>query len=148
MSPLRLGVRPDIALLALRLVFGAAFVVHGLPKILNPTGWLGHMVPGTPAWLAVVAAIAEFAGGIALVLGLLTPLFSFLIGCNMVVAIFIVKIPNGAKFVAMGPGPSFELELMYLAVALALLLVGPGSFSADALVFKGHRTSRSRRSRR
>ncbi len=148
MNPLRLGIRADIALLVLRLVFGAAFIEHGFPKIMNPIGWIGHMVPGTPPWLAVIAAAAEFVGGIALMLGLITPLFAFLIGCNMVVAIFIVAIPHGAKFVAKGPGPSFELELIYLAVALLLLLIGPGSYSADAVLFKGSAGSRPRRLRR
>ncbi len=146
MNPLRLGPRADIALLALRLVFGAAFVLHGLPKISHPTTWGAQMVPGAPPWLLAVSAVAEFAGGIALIIGFLTPLFSFLIACNMVVAIFFVKVPHGAVFISSAPTvKNFEVELIYLAVAFALLLMGPGRISLDATVFRPKSPTRSRR---
>jgi len=137
MTPQRLGARADVGLLLVRLVFGIAFVLHGLPKLHRPTSWASAMVPGTPPWLQAIAASAEFVGGAAIAVGALTPLFAFLIGCNMVVAIFLVQLPHGAPFVRTGPGASFELPAIYLATAFWLALVGPGAYSLDAALFKG-----------
>jgi putative oxidoreductase len=131
------------ALLALRLALGIAFVVHGYPKILHPGSWAAHALPGLPPWLAAVAAFVEFGGGIALIAGFLTPVFAFLIACNMVVAILFVLVPHGAAYVSNVEGaPTYELPLAYLVVALALILLGPGDFAVDA------RTGVVRRSKR
>ena len=147
MTPARFGPRVDIAMLVLRLVFGVAFVFHGLPKIQHPTTWGEQMLPGFPPWLIGLAAVAEFVGGAAIVLGLLTPLFAFMIGCNMAVAIFFVLIPKGAVFVAMGHAPSTEQPAIYLATAFVLLLVGPGAYALDTAIFKSGRSSVTRRRR-
>jgi putative oxidoreductase len=127
--------RGGVGLLALRLVAGIAFVFHGWPKIQNPLGWMGDAAPGP---LQALAAVAEFGGGIALILGLLTPLFAFLLACTMAYAVFVVHVPAGHAFVAGAPGqPSFELAAVYLAIMILMLLVGPGKLSVDALLFCG-----------
>jgi putative oxidoreductase len=69
-------------------------------------------------------------------LGLLTPLASFLIACTMAVAAFMVHIPAGDPFVAFKKGQgSYEPALGYLAIAIALLLAGPGRLSLDWVLF-------------
>ena len=65
----------SVGLLGLRLVMGAAFMFHGWPKIQNPLGWMGPEAP-VPAILQALAALAEFGGGMALIVGLLTRLAS------------------------------------------------------------------------
>jgi putative oxidoreductase len=123
------------ALLLLRIVMGAAFILHGWAKIQNPSGWINAMgVEGVPAFLQVLAALAEFGGGIALILGLLTPLAALGIVCQMLAALFLVHFPMGHSFVATG-GPSYELPLVYLVLAVLLLLLGPGRWSLDWLLF-------------
>ena len=121
----------SLAILILRVVVGAAFILHGWPKIQNPTGWMGDAVPG---FLQLCAAVAEFGGGIALIAGLLTPLVSLGLAINMAVALMLVHFPKGHAFVGGGPGGSYELPLVYLALFLAFLAVGPGRYSLDALV--------------
>lgn len=91
------------------------------------------MVPGTPGVLQAIAALAEFIGGIALIAGFATPLFAFLIACNMLVAIFVIAIPHGATFVSSDSAkPGFELALVYLTATLTLILIGAGAYSIDA----------------
>jgi putative oxidoreductase len=128
-----------MALLFLRLVAGTAFVIHGWPMIQHATSWMGPKAP-VPGWLQLLAAVSEFGGGIAWILGALTPLFSLGLLCTMAFATFAVHIRMGHPFVAMNmPGepynPSFEPALGYLAISVVLLLVGPGRLSVDALLF-------------
>lgn len=126
-----IGTAGSIGLLALRVVAGIAFMFHGWMKVQNPTGWMGEDAP-FPAFLLVLATISEFGGGLAWILGLLTPLASFGILCTMTVAAS-THIMRGDPFV--GSGGSFELPLVYLSVALLLLLAGPGRYSLDRTIF-------------
>jgi putative oxidoreductase len=127
------GGRVGLGLLVVRLVVGAAFILHGWPKIQNPTGWMPPEAP-IPGFLQAAAAVAEFGGGIAWLLGALTPLFSFLLFCTMGFAAFGVHMAKGDPFVSQG-GPSYELALVYFAVSVLLLLAGPGQCSVDYCLF-------------
>ena len=118
-----------LALLALRLVAGPAFILHGWPKIQNATTWMGE---GMPAFLQALAAFAEFGGGIAITIGLLTQLAALGIAITMGVAIFMVHVPAGHPFVGNKENPaSWELAAVYLAIMVALMLRGAGSISLD-----------------
>ena len=129
------GGRGAVGLLVLRLVAGAAMMLHGWPKIQHATSWMGPDAP-VPGALQAMAAVAEFGGGLCWILGLLTPMASFLILCTMAVATWMAHLSQGHPFVATTPGgPSYEPALGYLAIAVALMLVGPGRLSLDALVF-------------
>ena len=128
----RLG---SAGLFLLRLVMGTAFILHGWPKIQNPLGWMGPEA-SVPAVLQALAALAEFAGGMALIVGLFTRLAALGIATNMVVALAIVHLPHGDPFVSKAGGRSYELAAIYLACAVVFLLLGPGRFSLDALLFR------------
>jgi putative oxidoreductase len=127
---------PSLALLFLRLVVGAAFLFHGSMKISHPFSWM----PGgsVPAPLQFLAAISEFGGGLALVLGLLVPLAMLGLACTMAVAVHMHMIVRGDPFVNFTGGPGYELPLVFFAIALVFLTLGPGRFSLDAWIF-GHR---------
>jgi putative oxidoreductase len=124
----------SLGLLALRLVVGIAFILHGLPKIQNPIRWMGDKV--NPV-LQLAAAVVEFGGGIALIVGFLTPIAAALIVVDMIFALALVHLPKGDKFVNPGGG-SFELPLVYLVVMIGLIATGPGRYSLDSLLWGSH----------
>ena len=133
-QPLRLSARVSAGLLVLRLVAGLAFVIHGYGKIQNPLGWMGPNA-GFPGFLQALAAVSEFGGGLAWMLGLLTPLASFGLACTMTVAIWMHAAVLHDPFVALQGGRSWELAGVYLCVAVLFLLAGPGRFSLDRVAF-------------
>ncbi|WP_437592983.1 DoxX family protein [Sorangium sp. So ce1000] len=122
----------SIGLLALRVVIGAAFMFHGWGKIQHPFGWMPPGAP-VPGFLQALAALSEFGGGLAWILGLLTPLASLGIASTMLVAVA-MHVSQGDPFFSMG-GHAYESAAVYLGISLALLLVGPGRLSVDAAVF-------------
>lgn len=127
------GGKGGLALLLLRLVAGAAFILHGWPKIQNAFSWMGPEAP-VPAVLQGLAAFSEFAGGMALVAGFLTRPAAFGIWCTMTYAAFFVHMSQGHPFVAAKGGPSYELALVYWTIMIALMLRGAGLFSLDSLI--------------
>jgi putative oxidoreductase len=122
----------SLGLLLLRLVVGVAFLFHGWPKMQKPLDWIPYDT-AIPGFLQAAAAVAEFGGGAALILGLLTRLAALGLAVTMLVAAGL-HISNGDPFVSMSP-PSWELAAVYLACSLLFLFAGPGCFSLDALLF-------------
>lgn len=130
-------IRPSIALVG-RLVLGSIMVAHGWGKVI-PRGSLynfAHFVShlGLPYWLGYVAAFTEFFGGIALILGLLTPAVALAVAIEMLVAILKVHFRHGL----MGP-QGYEFPLGLLALSLFLLADGPGYLALDRAVFRAGR---------
>jgi putative oxidoreductase len=129
-------------LLLLRLVVGLAFMFHGYGKIQHPFGWMGPNA-SMPGVLQALAAISEFGGGLAWILGLITPLACLGLLCTMTVATYTCIAVFHFPFVSKSGGGSFELSSVYFCVALLLLLAGPGRFSLDQVLFGGKPTSTS-----
>jgi putative oxidoreductase len=123
-----------LAILALRLALGAIMIYHGSQKVFGGLprfmGMLQSM--GIPGWMGYMSAAAEFAGGILLVVGLLTRLAAFSIIFDMAVAIGKVHWKNGFK----GPG-GFEFPMACAAIAFALIFLGAGPISLDGAFFRG-----------
>jgi putative oxidoreductase len=76
---------------------------------------------------AIAAGAAELAGGVLLVLGLLTPLAATLIIAVMFVAILTVHAKNGPWVTDSG----WEYNAVLIAAAFALAGAGPGEVSLD-----------------
>lgn len=130
--------KADVALLVIRLGLGVIFVAHGGQKLF---GWFGGAgLKGTIAWmsgslhvpaaLVVLAAVAEFFGGLGVLTGLLTRVAALGIACVMGVAIATTHWQHGFFNGANG----IEFPLMLLVCALALMIGGSGHWGVDRLI--------------
>jgi putative oxidoreductase len=132
------------------MVVGFAFILHGWGKIQDPLHWMGSD-SSIPALFQGLAAISEFGGGAALILGFLTRLGALGICCTMAVAVFMHLFIFGDPFVNATGGRSFELAAAYFLIGLLFLILGPGIFSLDRAFFgarPGEKTGTSFFSRR
>ena len=90
------GGRIAVGLLLLRAVAGFALFFHGLQKMAgSPFDWMGPD-SWAPPFLQFLAAFAECFGGLAPVVGLLTPLAALGIAATMGGATFVVHMAGGA----------------------------------------------------
>lgn len=134
-----LGSNGGFASLILRVPVGLILAAHGAQKLF---GWFGgYGLEGTGQWMAsiglepgylmaLLAGSAEFFGGLALVLGLLTRPAALVSALTMLVAIFAVHFSNGLFMSNNG----YEYALTLFAVTVALTLQGGGRFSLDGLL--------------
>ena len=125
----------DAALLLARVAIGVILLAHGWQKfneytLGGTTAAFTDMGVPAPAAAATFAAVVEVAGGLALIAGLLTPLFAALNVVNLLGALVIVHAGNGV-FVENG---GYELVLALIAGLLLVLALGAGRFSADEAI--------------
>jgi putative oxidoreductase len=148
----------NLGLLLLRAGAGATLMAHGYPKLFGgadkeppaelvnvlgpnfktaveqggPSAFgqvLGSMGIPQPEVAAVMSGIAEFGGGLALALGLLTKQAGMLAAANMAVASRKAHWSQG--FFGQG---GYEFSALLGLVAASLALTGPGAFSIDHLL--------------
>lgn len=108
-------------LLALRLVNGAVFFIHGTSKAKKATGAFQLL------------GVAETLGSLAMFSGLLTQLAALCLGVVMLGAIYMKTMKWKIPFTAENT-TGWELDLTLLAINLALLSLGAGNFSLEALL--------------
>ena len=127
--------------LILRVPVGLILAAHGAQKLF---GWFGgYGLEATGQWMASIglvpgllmaflAGAAEFFGGLALALGLLTRPAALVNAVAMAVATFVVHLENGLFMSNNG----YEYALVLLAASLALMIAGGGKLSVDRVISK------------
>ncbi|MCH7866147.1 MAG: DoxX family protein [Myxococcales bacterium] len=131
----------DLAILIMRVFIGSCFVVHGLGKLgVVGTGnmegfveWLESLnVPMAPVQ-ARMAMLSEIIGGTAIALGVMTrPACILLIGTMMVAARLGHK---GCGYLITNEPPGAEYVVNLAAICLVIVLLGPGAYSLDHMLF-------------
>ncbi len=133
-----------LALTMLRLPLGIIFIAHGSQKLLGSFGGVGLTATfktfeekmGIPPVLTFLAIIAEFGGGMGVLLGLLTRFSAAGIAATMAVAMYKVTWANGFFLTLHGRGEGIEYNLALLGMALAMVIKGGGSWSVDRFLWK------------
>jgi putative oxidoreductase len=129
----------DAGLVVLRIVLGMTMAAHGYGKLFR-----GGRIPGTAGWFesigmrpgrlhAYLAAVTELGAGIALALGLLTPIAAAAFVSLMFVAAWTIH--RGKGFFVVSDGWEYNLVLAGGAVAVAI--AGAGRLSIDHAIFGG-----------
>jgi len=121
----------DITHWGIRASIGAIFIVHSLKKF-DPS-WQEWLISiGMPSEMQLPIALAEFIGGILLVVGVLTRVTGSIFAVILLGAIFHIRWENGF-FVSQG---GWEWDLVMLSVVLTIIAAGPGRISISHIAKK------------
>jgi putative oxidoreductase len=125
-------------------VLGIVFFAHGAQKVLGWFGGYGYSATmhafttmmHIPAPFAFLAIMAEFLGGLGLIVGLLGRVAAFGISVNMLVAIAAIHHRFGLfmNWSGQQKGEGFEYHLLALAIGFIIMVRGSGAFSIDRLI--------------
>ncbi|SBW11624.1 conserved exported hypothetical protein [uncultured Alphaproteobacteria bacterium] len=137
LAPLYAALTP-VADLALRVAAGAFLMPHGAQKLfgwfggygLDATGQFFAAKLGLPPALALVAGLIEFAGGLALALGLFTRVAATLAFGLLAVAVLQVHLAAGFFWTSGG----YEYPLLWAILAGTYVVKGGGRYSLDAAI--------------
>lgn len=128
----------DIGLLLIRVMIGVVFIYHGSQKLFGFfdgqglagfTSQLSQMQLPFPQYGAVLAASAEFFGGLAFILGAWTRIAAIPLATTMFVATFFV---HRHAFSIQNHGMEYALTLGVIIVAIGLM--GPGRISLGRFI--------------
>ena len=129
------------AALALRAVVGPVMAYHGYMKLTRGAGAFADNVAqleilgmAMPRLIGYVVVAIELLGGLCIMAGLLTRVWSALLAVQMLLIPFVVKADVGLVAPSGSGSTGFELDLLIAACAVALVLMGPGALAVDNVI--------------
>ena len=137
----------SLSLLLLRVPLGLILMAHGSQKLFGLFGGQGVSATlktfeekmGIPPIFTILAMIAEFGGGLGVLVGCLTRLSALGIASVMAVAIYKVHLVNGFFMnwnCQPGRGHGIEYNIALLGMALSLVFTGGGKWSVDRMLWR------------
>lgn len=137
----------SLAPLLVRIPLGVIFLAHGSQKLLGLFGGSGLTATfrtfeeklGIPPILTLLAILAEFGGGLGVLIGFLTRFSAAGIAATMVMAMYKVHWAHGFFLnanCAPGRGHGIEYNIALLGMALYLVLSGGGRWGVDRFIWK------------
>ena len=130
-----------LAALALRAVVGPVMAYHGYMKLNTGAGAFADNVAqlellgmAMPRLVGYVVVAIELIGGLCILAGLLTRIWSALLAVQMLLIPFVVKADVGLIAPSGSTGTGFEIDLLIAACAVALVLMGPGALAVDNVI--------------
>jgi putative oxidoreductase len=120
--------KPDGGALILRLIIGAVFILHGLPKLENMSGTVHFFATlGMVPFMAYFVCWLELIGGALIILGFWIKPVCVALAVDMAVVVWGLPAPHGGIFFG------HEYEFVLLILLLSLYIGGPGKYSLARL---------------
>jgi putative oxidoreductase len=124
----------NFELLIMRIACSLPFIYHGAAILFGAFGGPGPHAFATimkaPDIIGYLVGLAQFAGGIAILLGALLRVGAVCVIIVMLGAVFMVHLPHGYDISHGG----MEYALTELLLSIGLLFAGPGKFSLASVL--------------
>ncbi len=147
--------RPDLGLLALRVVFGLVICVFGVQKLMGGSAMFEQIgssmamfgIPWQPKFWGLLCALAESFGGLCILLGLFARPAALILTFNMIVATAamckMTGAPDFSSVDALGGWlGKVAVPVYFLAAFLALTFCGPGKYAIHTKGGGGSKSSK------
>ena len=133
----------SMGMLWARIPLGIIMIQHGYGKVFGLPNFIQFCDNlGIPPFFAVCAAFGEFFGGLGVLLGGLTRIAAFGVGCTMAVAAITRHMLPGYGFTMNYHGTlpfaseGYEFHSVAVGISMTLMFLGAGAWSLDGLLSK------------
>ena len=126
-----LKTRPMWGMLPVRIIFGTVLFFHGLSRLLVMRGDVGSIIESLPGEVAfvilVVFSVVELVCGAFIIPGFMARFVGFGIMIEMILSIFLERIPLGFE-------GDIRLSMLLFAISTMVFFSGAGRFSVDRAI--------------